>query len=348
MWKSLRVPERAYALAMWIVSLVFAAFLVGFGSRLIADMPRLARTLEPDAFADQAALTTTRTEIDRLDRLERDDANARDRAQLELDAARNAYASARNAYANWIATRTATTDPRQDPEVLQRTRDLDALTEQQRQAETRLEDVDRRLLETRQSLASLRRTEADLLRDADTAYDRAVFWQELRVFLWRLALTLPLLVLAGWVALRKRKSDYWPLLRGFVIFGAFTFFVELVPYLPSYGGYVRYGVGIVFTVVASHFIIRGMRRFIANRQRLEQQAEIDRRRALTPDAALAKMAAHVCPACERSIKVTTEGTPDFCVHCGLRLYDACGHCGTRRNMFFRFCPQCGTPGAAAT
>jgi predicted RNA-binding Zn-ribbon protein involved in translation (DUF1610 family) len=347
MWKSLRVPERAYALAMWIVSLVFATFLVGFGSRLIADLPRLERTLAPEAFADQAALASTRSEIDRLIRQERDDSNARDRAQLELDAAGNAYTSARNAYANWIATRTATTDPNQDPEVLQRTRDLDALTAQQRRAETALEDIDRRLLETRQSLAALRRTEADLLSAADLAYDRAVFWQELRVFLWRLTLTLPLLALAVWVVLRKRKSDYWPLLRGFVIFATFTFFVELVPYLPSYGGYIRYGVGIVFTIVASHFIIRGMRRFIANRQRLEQQAETDRRRALTPDVALAKMAAHVCPACERSIKISTEGAADFCVHCGLRLYDNCGQCGTRRNMFFRYCPTCGTPGAAA-
>src|SRR5690606_22009682 len=98
MWKSLRVPERAYALAMWIVSFVFAAFLVGFGSRLIADLPRLESTLEQDQFADRAALAATRTDIDRLERLERDEIDARDRAQLELDAARNAYTSARNAY----------------------------------------------------------------------------------------------------------------------------------------------------------------------------------------------------------------------------------------------------------
>ena len=54
------------------------------------------------------------------------------------------------------------------------------------------------------------------------------------MFLYRLMLTLPLLVIAG-----------WPFVWGSICFALFAFFVELVPYLPSYGGYIRYVVGII-------------------------------------------------------------------------------------------------------
>jgi thiol:disulfide interchange protein len=68
-------------------------------------------------------------------------------------------------------------------------------------------------------------------------------------------LTLPLLVVAGWLFAKKRQSTWWPFVWGFIYFALFAFFVELVPYLPSYGGYVRYVVGIVITVLVGRYAI---------------------------------------------------------------------------------------------
>jgi predicted RNA-binding Zn-ribbon protein involved in translation (DUF1610 family) len=347
MFKTLFVPERLFRLAMWIVSLVFASFLIGLGGTIIRDLPRIEEPLTIEQFADQPALGSARTELRRLREVERDLDDQRAQATLRLTAVSNAYQSARAAYSNWISTRTATTDPTQDAEVLQRTRNLDQLKSSEREAQIALERIEKDLLDTRQALSARERTERQLLDAAGKAYQSAVFRQEFRVLAWRLALTLPLIAVAVWLVMRKRRSEYWLLYRGFIIFALFTFFVELVPYLPSYGGYVRYAVGIILTAVGGHYIIRAMRSYLARRRVVEQQTEVERRQALAPEDALKKMTANVCPACERALLTTGDIVPDYCVHCGMKLFARCGSCEIRRNVFFPFCPKCGTAAEAA-
>lgn len=185
----------------------------------------------------------------------------------------------------------------------------------------------------------------DIEAAADAPYQKARSFEVLKVFGLRLALTLPLLLISGWLVAKKRASTYWPIYRSFVIFSLFAFFVELVPYLPSYGGYVRTIVGIAIALIFAHFSIKGMNRYLAKKQSEEDQPEADKRKAIAYETAVKKISDGQCPSCDRSFanpKSKTADTPvDFCVHCGFCLFNKCGNCGTRENSFYKFCGSCG-------
>lgn len=240
-----------------------------------------------------------------------------------------------------LATRRVTERADHDPEVLERTRKLDLLKQAERQALRAVEAQQQAALDARQTAAATQRQLSDLEADGYTRLQQERRKLELRVFLYRLALTLPLLVAAGWLFAKKRHSTYWPFVWGFIFFALFAFFVELVPYLPSYGGYVRYVVGIGITVLVGRYAILALNRYLERQKLAEAMPDAQRREELSYDVALARLAKNVCPGCERPVDLKNE-TIDFCPHCGIGLFDRCGQCTTRKSAFAHFCHACGT------
>lgn len=341
--KGVRAQERVYAGVLWLVSLVFAGFLIGLGNLVIGDLPLVDETVIAAPAGPSPAQQRLRAELDAATV-----ANARiddklEIQRLQLTQAQRASQTGTETFTAWIAARTATTDPQQDPEVLSRTRQLEQLKDAERAIQSRIATLENDKAPLEQRMSAIRLRQYELERAAIPAQERARFWQEMRVFLLRLAITLPMLGAAIWLVVKKRKSDYWPLARGFVVAAVFAFFVELVPYLPSYGGYVRYAVGIALTLAAGYFLIRNMRAWLASRQAAEAQNEQERRAKVDQDEAFRKMAAKVCPGCDRPIATTGDAEANFCVHCGLTLFDHCHSCSTRKMAFFRHCMTCGVP-----
>lgn len=341
--KSVRVPERAYAIVLWVLSLVFAGFIIGLGNLVIGDLPQVEQQVseqseapDPAQVKIQAQLDAVAAEIARID-------DQRTIAQLQLDQARKASETGTDTFRAWIATRTATSSAAQDPEVLARTRALEGLKANERDQQEAVNALDNRRAPLQQRQSALELAQNRAIAAAGPARERARFGQELRVFLLRLAITLPMLLVAAWLIVKKRKSDYWPLARGFVLAAVFVFFVELVPYLPSYGGYVRYGVGIALTLAAGVFLVRNMRAYLERRQAVEAKAEAERRSMVGHDEAFRKMAAKQCPGCDRPIAMMDGSETNFCVHCGMTLFDHCPGCQARKMAFFRYCMACGTP-----
>lgn len=347
MSKSLRLSEKWFRRGLWLVALVFASFLIGLGSTVVGDLPQVERVRGIDDFIDLRAAEPLRGTIKASEATELQAARDLDQIRLQLVAAQQASANARETFGNWIATRRATAQPDQDTELIARTKALDAFKQKEDAVQRQVNAQQKIMLDARQAEQRARTALAELERDAQVKLDAEYRRIELRVFAYRLALTLPLLVVAGWLFAKKRKSTYWPFVWGFIFFALFAFFVELVPYLPSYGGYVRYVVGIVLTVLVGRYAIVALNAYLARQKLAEQQPDQVRREELSYDTALVRLGKGVCPGCERPVDLKNAEI-DFCPHCGIGLFDHCGVCEARKSAFSRFCHACGTSAHADT
>jgi predicted RNA-binding Zn-ribbon protein involved in translation (DUF1610 family) len=340
MSRALRWSEKWFRFGLWIVAVVFAGFLIGLGGNIVENLPRVEQRYTLEDFVDLQAASPLRETL-------KESVHVRQAAQERLDQARLGYntaqadaASARQTFNNWLSTRQATQRPEQDPELIARSRELDRLAAAERKALNFVESEQQILLDAQQAEARAQANLRELEASAREKLRVEQRGQELRVFLYRLALTLPLLGIAGWLFAKKRQSTWWPFVWGFIYFALFAFFVELVPYIPSYGGWVRYVVGIVITALVGRQAILALNRYLERQKLAETLPDVERRRELSYDTALARLGKKVCPGCERPVDLTNTAI-DFCPHCGICLFDHCRQCNERKSAFARFCHACG-------
>lgn len=347
MSKALRLSEKWFRFGLWIVAFVFASFLIGLGGTIVENLPKVEHRVALEDFIDKQAAAPLRAELKAMQETRLLAQDAHDQAQLKLNGARANSAAARDTFNNWLATRHATKRPEQDAELIERTQALDELKILERKALADVERQQQSLLDARQAEERAQRDIRELERVASDKLVVEQRSQELRVFGYRLALTLPLLAVAGWLFAKKRQSNWWPFVWGFIYFALFAFFVELVPYLPSYGGYVRYAVGIIITVLVGRYAIIALNRYLERQKQAEAMPDVERRKELSYDTALARLAKKVCPGCERPVDLTNTAI-DYCPHCGICLFDHCGQCKERKSAFARFCHACGAAAQGVT
>src|SRR5882672_9007053 len=108
MSKSLRLSEKWFRRGLWVVALVFATFLIGLGSTIVGDLPRVEHTLEIDDFIDRAAADPLRASVKKAEEVQQAAQRELEQAQLKLDTARQTNRNAHESFSNWLATRHAT------------------------------------------------------------------------------------------------------------------------------------------------------------------------------------------------------------------------------------------------
>ncbi len=339
--KGVRLSEKWFNRALWAVAIIFAWFLTGLGKSIIGDLPRVETDYTIEHFVNHARIDPLRAELHTLASQHQALGDQLEQASLQLTTRQKDYQAARNTFDNWVATRDVTSLETQDDELVNRSQMLDKLKGHERSAEKVVEALQQKQTDVSQREVALRQQVSVLENAARKQLDTAYRQQETRVFLYRLLLTLPLLAVAAWLFVRQRKSQYWPFVWGFIIFAVMAFFVELVPYLPDYGGYVRYTVGIALTVVGGRYAIVALQNYLEQQKLAESQPEFQRREELKYDTALERLGKNICPGCERPVDIKNEQN-DFCMHCGICLHNYCTGCKARKNAFAKFCHKCGT------
>jgi rubrerythrin len=340
MSKSLRLSEKWFRRGLWVIAFFFGGFLISFGGKIIEDLPSTQTRPVLEDYMDPTARKTIETTIQSQRRANEAIYNELAKARLQKTTAENDFAAANVNFNNWLATRQATQNPEQDVQLIAGKKNLEKLKNKERETGVAVEKHEKIYLNTQQAIEREQQKLNLLQQEAYQKLEPALRKYELKIFLYRLALTLPLLVIAGWLFAKKRKTKYWPFVWGFIYFALFAFFFELVPYLPNYGGYVRYIIGLIVTIIIGRQAIISLSRYLEKQKTLENLPEIERRKELSYDSTFALLTKGICPGCERTTDLK-DPEMNFCMHCGLNLFNQCPSCNTRKSSFSKFCFFCG-------
>lgn len=350
--------ERTTKVVYTLISLVLCVFLIALSSKIIDDLDPSAQRPEPESFVSRKhnALEAQQAAIDAEVQALQD---KNERIEQTIATARENYNNEKQSFENWIKTRKTLGSPDKDQEVVDRARKLDGYY--------KIEQDWRSQLSARQQLIDAKNKQKQQLQfqmDQEDAvgqarFDAALRRHDLKVFLVRLLFVGPILALGIFFFVRYRRHQFWPLYFGFTLFSLYAFFVGLVPYLPSYGGYIRYTVGIALSVGLGYYAIKHIRAYLERKQEELKVSTQERARNVQQEVAEKALDNHYCPSCGKDFIIKKWETPskalgndalqlvtDFCRHCGLNLFVDCYNCGHKNFAHLPFCASCGVKSAA--
>lgn len=336
-----RGPERLVRAGQWAIAVLFAWFLIQVGASLIADLPLLSRAPQPAQFRQEAPLQAVKAKLEPLEEQNRQLQDQLREVMQRRGVVQENLRRERQSFETWRSARAVTAQSDQNPEVLQRARQLDVLLEQERSLGEEQGRLEERQAELAKRIAPLEEQRAAVELRFVQAYDSARSRHEWIAFLIRLGFVLPVLALALHLFRRHRGGEQWPFVWGFTLFALFAFFVELVPYLPSFGAYIRYGIGALLTYLGGRSLMRWLRAYLQRKQSEQQAPQQERLQQIRYEKALQSLARRQCPSCERFLSSADAPLPDYCMHCGLRIQTHCRRCDHHHPAFYPYCSSCG-------
>lgn len=354
-WNSKKL-ESTSRIIYYAISIVLCSFLILLSNKIIDDMDRVITRPSVEALEDRGAVSRVQASLD-SSKVVLEGLNSRNETiEKTIEAAKVNYGNEKQSFDNWVKTRTTLGSPDKDQEVIDRAKRLDEYQKVE-------SDWRGKLAASQNEIEALQKSidakESDLEKQRELAqgkFNKEQRVYELKVFLYRLLFVGPILALGIFFFIKYRRNKYWPLYFGFTLFSLYAFFFGLVPYLPSYGGYVRSTVGILMSVGLGYYAIKRIRTYMEEkRQELKTSTEV-RANRIQQDTAEKALDNHFCPSCGKDFilkkwefavadgndPLKAIGVTKFCRHCGLELFKNCTSCGTRNFAHLPYCASCGT------
>ncbi|MFA7503455.1 MAG: hypothetical protein WCZ28_02025 [Burkholderiaceae bacterium] len=340
---SLQKLQRTQRWLNRLISFLLFASLVALSSLVMRDLEQLSppvRMLDM-LQVDEAEHTSLRQDIEAVREQLATMKDTLSASRQVRDAAQSRVRRAEAEYVDWLALRSSTEAQETNPEVQARLAELGGLRSAERQAnevvlaqEGERSGLQRREAALARTLGTLERRASERAREENRA-------RSLKAFGIRLAVVLPILLAGIYLFARHRNARYGALVWGFSWFALYVFFFGLVPYLPSFGGYIRFIGAVVLVLAGGVYSVRWFNAYLARRR--EELARDARERAqhIDMDQAVGAFRSKTCPSCGQDFSLSGPA-PNFCLECGLELFSKCD-CGTLNFAFFRHCSNCNRP-----
>lgn len=347
-----RTKRIVYAL----ISIVLAGFLISLSYNIMYDMDEVVTAPRYVDFVGDEVADGFNKQIKALD----NESEMLDESKMNvLKLIQTAELNKRHeqeSFDNWNKARGTLGTATQDKEVLKRLAKVDEyqkIVQSWQLKYDSISSIQDELYKERQTI-NIKSEEAK--NKATEEYHKVYQQYSLKVFGIRLLFATPILALGIFFFVKKRKNRYSPLYMGFSLFSVYVFFFGLVPYLPSFGGYIRYGVGILLTIGVGYYAIKQLLAYQERRKLELKQSTEERSLKMQSDTASKSFENHVCPSCGKDyllkvwevidsdtpIKITRAVVPsNYCRYCGLQLIKKCQHCHQDNYAHLPFCIKCG-------
>ena len=348
--------ERTSRIVYYSISIILCIFLILLSNRIIGDLDNTTNRPHLMDFENENVLAELDKNIEvqnaELDNLR----SKKETIEKTIAIAKENHANEKQSFDNWLETRRTLGSPDKDKEVIARVKKLDEFFKVEQEWRTELNLLQTQIDEANKKKQEIQKSIDKEEAEASEKYEKALKKYDLKVFLIRLIFVVPILALGIFFFIRYRRHKFYPLFFGFTLFSLYAFFFGLVPYLPSYGGYVHYSVGIVLTVGLGYYAIKRIRQFIEQRQAELKISTQERAKKIQATVAEKALENHFCPSCGKDFllrkwefpatKTTETDTykfvTTFCRHCGMELFKQCNNCGTNNFAHLPFCSSCGT------